>query len=92
MLAARLGYATRAGELSEQLRQLTVTGSGSVPENAALWRAQIAAVLGEQQRAVDLLREAFSRGMPYGPYLHRIAELQLLADFEPFVELMRPKG
>ena len=91
-IAARRGDTRRALERSVQLTELTAGGSRWTRANAAVWRAQIAALLGERQRAVDLLRDALARGAPYGPYMHNSPELETLADFQPFVELMRPKG
>ncbi len=59
---------------------------------ATLWRARIAAVLGEPERAVVLLRNAFAEGLRYGIWLHRDIDLESLRDYAPFRELMRPKG
>ena len=60
--------------------------------NVALRRAQIAAVLGEKQQAVDLLREAIAQGLPFTLTLHRNVDLTLLRGFAPYDELMKPKG
>ena len=57
-----------------------------------LWRALIAASLGERERAVNLLRDAFGRGADYGIWLHRDPDLASLRDYPPFQELLRPKG
>jgi serine/threonine protein kinase len=56
------------------------------------WRACIAAHLGEKERAVALLKEAFSQGRTYGVNLHRDINLEPLWDYQPFKELLRPKG
>jgi len=56
------------------------------------WRAAIAANLGQKDRAVELLREAFSQGQTYGPWLHINANLEPLWDYPPFQELIEPKG
>jgi hypothetical protein len=56
------------------------------------WRARIAALLGEKERTVALLKEAFSQGRNYGVYLHRDIDLMPLWDYAPFKELLRPKG
>jgi len=55
-------------------------------------RAGIAASLGEKEQAVELLREAFAQGQPYGAYLHRSLALEPLWDYPPFQDLLRPKG
>lgn len=70
-----------------------------------LWRARIAALLGEPQQAVTLLRAALEQGLPvFGsmPFLwmsrtdlhwaHRDIDFESLRDYPPFQELMRPKG
>jgi len=55
-------------------------------------RARIAAILGEQQQAVELLREAIAQGRVYGLGFHTNIDLEGLRDYPPFIELMRPKG
>lgn len=56
------------------------------------WRARIAAALGRREQAVELLREAFARGLPYDADLHQAPEFQLLRSYAPFEALLRPKG
>jgi serine/threonine protein kinase/tetratricopeptide (TPR) repeat protein len=88
-LAARQGDRQRALEASETLRQLRdpyLFGSQTY------WRACIAAVLGDRDQAVALLRQAFAEGYPYGPDIHSDIDLESLRDYAPFVELLRPKG
>jgi hypothetical protein len=58
----------------------------------AYWRACIASLLGEKERAVALLRESFSQGRFYRVGLHRDINLEPLWDYQPFKELLRPKG
>ncbi|MCK4557647.1 MAG: hypothetical protein KAU47_09025, partial [Candidatus Aminicenantes bacterium] len=53
-------------------------------------RACIASLLGEQEQAVELLREAFAQGRPYGAYLHRDMDLEPLREYPPFQELLWP--
>jgi len=50
-------------------------------------RARIAAVLGEKERAVELLREA-----SFAPEYHFDQALELLRGYPQFDEFMRPKG
>jgi DNA-binding SARP family transcriptional activator/TolB-like protein len=57
-----------------------------------LWRARIAALSGESDRAVDLLRDALAQGLAYDTYLHTDVDLQPLRHHPRFLELMRPKG
>jgi hypothetical protein len=88
-IAARQGDTARAREISGQLearRQPYVRGRHT------LWRARIAALLGEQERAVALLREAFAQGQGYGTWVHADPDLRSLWAYGPFQELLRPKG
>ena len=57
-------------------------------------RARIAALLGERERAVELLREALAEGawLFFGLKAHTDIDLQPLRDYPPFQEFMRPKG
>lgn len=57
-----------------------------------LWRARIAAALGEREQAVTLLRSACNEGQAYASWYHRNPDLVVLAEYPPFQELMRPKG
>jgi tetratricopeptide (TPR) repeat protein len=56
------------------------------------WRACIAAQLGEKDRAVELLREGFARGLTVNPFIHRFMYLEPLHGYPPFEELIKPKG
>lgn len=57
------------------------------------WQARIAALLGEKEQAIQLLREAFSQGLPYGPFLlGAMMDLESLRDHPSFKELLSPKG
>lgn len=56
------------------------------------WRARIAAVSGEHEQAVDLLRQAFGEGLEYEESLHNEPDLEPLRSYAPFRELIRPKG
>ena len=56
------------------------------------WQACIAAHLGEKDRAVELLAEAFSKGYPFSVRLHSSMDLEPLWDYPPFQELIEPKG
>jgi tetratricopeptide (TPR) repeat protein len=56
------------------------------------WQACIAAHLGEKERAVELLAEAFSKGYPFSVLLHSSMDFEPLWDYPPFEELIEPKG
>jgi tetratricopeptide (TPR) repeat protein len=56
----------------------------------AVWRARIAAILGEQERAVALLREALAEGLHHGMWFHRDNSLESLRGYAPFDEIALP--
>jgi len=57
-------------------------------------RARIAALLGDREEAVTLLRQAIEQGVNWGHgvWVHRDIDLESLHDYPPFQELLRPKG
>jgi TolB-like protein/tetratricopeptide (TPR) repeat protein len=86
-IAAGLGDTEAAGRADAWLRDVDwPLQRGS----AHLWRARIAARLGEPDRAVAPLRQAFSEGLSFGVWLHRDPDLILLADPPGFQALLRP--
>ena len=54
-------------------------------------RARIAAMLGDRDAAIELLRESFARGLPYNAYLHTDAAFSAMHDYDPFMRLIAPK-
>ena len=88
-LAARRGDREEAMKISGELAKID---RPFLLGNHTYWRACIAALLGEKERAVTFLKEAFSQGRPYGVDLHRDIDLESLWDFPPFIEFLRPKG
>jgi tRNA A-37 threonylcarbamoyl transferase component Bud32 len=58
---------------------------------SSLYRARIAASLGQNDVAVAALRDAFSQGRSYDLTLHRDADLQTLRGYAPFEDLKRGK-
>jgi tetratricopeptide (TPR) repeat protein len=56
------------------------------------WTGAIAGALGDRERAVDLLRQAFTEGQYLYPWSWSSLELDVLRDYPPFQELIRPKG
>jgi predicted Zn-dependent protease len=93
-VAARLGDVAEARAMSERLAR--VTAVGILGREARAWaafeRARIAALLGEQQRAVDLLRDAITEGFPINLNIHDNPDFEALRVYGPFVELTRPPG
>ena len=85
---ARMGNKEEALKISKQLEELERPYLNGLHTFS---RALIAAVLGEKENAVSLLREALAQGVEYG-YLLPNMDLELLSDYQPFIELMKPKG
>jgi len=52
---------------------------------------RIAALLGDKEGAVSLLRQAIKQGYAYSG-IHPTEDFESLADFPPYVQLMKPKG
>ena len=88
-IAARTNDAARARSISAELERVRGRYFGAV---ASYGRARIAALLGDRQRAVDLLRDAITQGLPYGVDLHNDPDFEQLWDYQPYVELVRPSG
>jgi serine/threonine protein kinase len=89
VLAARLGLADSGRAVSAELARLD---GPHLNGQHMLWRARIAAVLGEKDSAVVLLHQALAEGVGYGIWLHRDMDLESLRDYKPYRELVRPKG
>jgi len=93
---ARLGHRAEAERLTGRLATINPPFSfGRSP----YWRARIAALLGDRDHAVALLREAIARGISCavrcGPPIedcHRDIDFESLRGYVPFDELLRPKG
>jgi tetratricopeptide (TPR) repeat protein len=88
-LAARRGERAEAERISVAL---AATTQPYLRGAHTLWRARIAAQLGEPDQALLLLREAFTQGQPYGTWLHVDRDLAPLRDHASYRELVRPKG
>jgi tetratricopeptide (TPR) repeat protein/TolB-like protein len=89
LIAAHQGDRTRAMEVSEWLRNLKVPyllGSNTYG------RACIAAILGDKEQAVALLKESFLQGSEFGIWVHNDFDFESLWDYPPFIEFLRPKG
>ena len=86
-IAARIGdkeEALRISSLLENIDRPYVFGSHTFR------RACIASILGKQENAVRLLREALAQGWNYR-WLHPVMDFEPLRDYKPFQELMKPK-
>lgn len=87
-IAARMGDTASARAISNKLERIT---GGRAGAEATYGRTRIAALLGERQRAVELLRDALTQGFPQGLHIHNSPDFETLRDYEPFLELVRPK-
>jgi len=89
VIAVRKGDRENAMKIFEELRNLDrpyLRGANLV------WCARISALLGEKQQAVNLMREAFNRGCSFDlDYLTDI-DFESLWEYEPFKELLKPRG
>jgi tetratricopeptide (TPR) repeat protein len=88
VIAARRG--DRAAAL-EADRALAATPTPYLRGRHTYWRARIAALLGESDRAVGLLREALRQGRTHLE-VHGEVDLAPLHTSPAYQELMRPKG
>jgi tetratricopeptide (TPR) repeat protein len=92
----RLGtIAARSGDRDEASRidqELAAMDGPYVFGRALRWRALIAAVLGDADRAVGLLQQSYEAGGSYGLWIHRDPDLAVIAGHPGFEELRRPKG
>jgi len=87
-VAARQGNRDQALRVAQTLERVTRPYLFGRP---TVWRARIAALLGERDGAVALLREAFAKGYPHAHALHTDLAFEALRDYPPFQELLRPK-
>ncbi|MFC1531010.1 hypothetical protein ACFL5T_02020, partial [Gemmatimonadota bacterium] len=87
-IAARRGDRERALEIAQLLSSMDAPYAFGEP---ALWRARIAAQLGDPGKAVELLRLALEEGAWGLPRFHNDLDLEPLRDFAPFRELLEPR-
>jgi len=88
-LAARRGDREKAMAISASLE-----GRAVRPQlgGDAYRQSRIAALLGDREGAVALLREAVARGWAYDVWLHQDMDLESLRGYPPFEEFARPRG
>ncbi len=87
--SAHVGDRAGARRCAEAIGAQDDFGSGG---RRTLYQARIAAQLGDRRRAIRLIRQALSEGMPYSIGLHRDVAFEPLWDEPEFVELLAPKG
>jgi tetratricopeptide (TPR) repeat protein len=88
-LAARRGERDRAAAISDNLADLPQREHRG---RNTYWRARIAALLGDRDEAVRLLRQAFSEGTEVWNTLHLEPDFDGLRDFPAFRAFARPRG
>ena len=89
LLAARRDEQDKALKISKELENINRPYSFGRPTYMC---ARMASLFGEKEQAVALMRKAFSQGLEYGAYLLCEMDLEPLRDYEPFQELLKPKG
>ncbi len=88
-LAARRGDRAAAERCTERLRQMDSPG---LLGEGLFRRAGIAAQLGDEPRALELLRDAYAAGLQRTLGRHVELDLEPLWGLEPYRQLMRPRG
>lgn len=86
--------AARRGDREEALRRsrkIEEEWAGRHHGEATLWRASIAAHLGDLPVAMDLVRRAFADGLNHSIEHHFRPDLAPLRSYPPFQELFRPQ-
>jgi len=90
--AARMGDTASARQISTRIAEMPWPEHSNEDCEQFYVRSILAALLGQPDEAMRLLREAFSRGKYFGIMLHREPDLESLHDREDWKELLRPKG
>jgi tetratricopeptide (TPR) repeat protein/predicted Ser/Thr protein kinase len=92
-LAARRGARAEALRISGLLEK----DKGQYPSGwPTFYRANIAALLGEKETAVELLRKVYAEGRPFHIFLYHsepnVMDHEPLYDYPPYRDFMKPKG
>jgi len=88
-LAARMGDTETARDIADRLASMEIPYDRG---KATYERARIEALLGERERAVELLRQAYDEGWAYNLNLHTEMDFEGLKGFGPFEAFIRPRG
>jgi serine/threonine protein kinase/tetratricopeptide (TPR) repeat protein len=88
-LAARRGDRIEAQRYADQLRAVNAP---HLFGQHTFWRARIAACLHDAAHTVDLMRDAFSQGRPFGVDLHRDMDFESVQNDPTFRSIIDPNG
>ncbi len=77
-------------EAEQFAKQLAVAGSPDLYGIHFCWQARIAAIFGNKEKALQLLRDALADGY-FIKNLHADMDMESLRDYPPFQELIKPK-
>jgi tetratricopeptide (TPR) repeat protein len=87
-IAAQTGDREEAEKVSDQLSRIN---RPYLFGQHIYWQARIAALLGEPGQAIKLLRESLANGKIFEIGIHNNPDFESLYNYEPFIELVRPK-
>ncbi len=93
LAVAAAGLGDRA--LAEQVERWYAEWAQENPTQngwATQWRARIVALLGDRDRAVELIVQAHEEGWPHWTWDELVEEYQVLRGYEPFEAVMGPQG
>jgi hypothetical protein len=88
LLAARAGDRAVAATIADTL---SVRESPYDFGVRTLYRAKIAAVLGDREASMSSLRDSFAQGYPFDLWFHRASEFAMLAGTSSFATMLRGK-
>ena len=89
--AALGALALRRGDRAEADRMDAFLASRPKVASASYSRARLAALRGDREQAVALLRQAFDQGLRGRMFLHLDPDFESLSNYSPYQELMRPR-
>ena len=89
VIAARMGDEEKAEQYAVELRHFSGRYLFGRP---TYWRARMAALLNEPEKAVNLLNESFAQGNRFGIYIHQTIDFESLKEYAPFQELIKVKN
>lgn len=89
LVAARQG---RLGDAEAGAERLANENRHYLFGRATVWRARLAAQLGNHDAAILLLRRALAEGTPFGIWTHRDIDLEPLRDVPSFRAIVSPRA